>query len=99
MNKDSDGNSIPDYREGFAGTDAFKASDVLQVTIGRDQVNGVVLEWLAKPDRLYHVEYAPAVTGAPWQRLTVSPLTKGSFLDQAPLRTAQPKGYYRVTAE
>jgi hypothetical protein len=66
---DPDGDGAPNWQEYLAGTNPTNSRSVLQfsgATLNAAGLNGIGINWLTAPGKVYVLESSPAVQGAAW---------------------------------
>jgi sugar lactone lactonase YvrE len=96
---DPDGDGAPNWMEYLAGTDPTDPASRLRFTAATSQLfkgqPQMALQWLSAPGKLYEIQSAPALTGAPWTTLATMP-GDGSVTTATDTNVSGAVRYYRL---
>jgi len=97
-NVDTDGDGFLDSQEIAAGTSPTDSSDYFRIRSLAPSAGSVGVSFNTVPARTYKVFYSESLAGE-W--LEIHSVTGGTspytFTDTDPVRTARPKGFYKVS--
>ena len=90
---DNDGDGFFDFEEALAGTSDNDGSDFFRVSSVITGTSSVSLSFNSIPARSYKIYYSEDLAG-PWE--LIATVASGPYVDTNAVRTARPKGFYKV---
>ncbi|MEI8038273.1 MAG: hypothetical protein WCJ14_07765 [Verrucomicrobiota bacterium] len=91
---DHDGDGFFDFEEALAGTSDNNAADFFKVESVTKGAGGIAVTFHSIDSRTYQVYYREDLGTGSWQ--LIASVASGPYTDTDPVRTARPKGFYRV---